>query len=60
MTREEIIQAAKEYASTQLGNEHDEYFSVDINILEAFKAGAEWMQKQLNNQRKMIEDEYIK
>lgn len=39
---DEIKEAAKEYASTQLGNEHDEYFSVDINMLEAFKAGAKW------------------
>lgn len=41
-----VNEAAKEYASTQLGNEYDEYFSVDINILEAFKSGAGWMAKQ--------------
>lgn len=41
-----VDKAAKEYASTQLGNEHDGYFSVDINMLEAFKAGAEWMAGQ--------------
>lgn len=41
-----VDKAAKEYASTQLGNKHDVYFSINVERFKAFKAGAEWMANQ--------------
>lgn len=41
-----VDKAAKEYASTQLGNKHDVYFSINVERFKAFKAGAEWLAGQ--------------